>query len=271
MVIMFHSIVGGNTSNPNQISEFELRTLMNKLHDEGFTAINTTQMAAFMEHNGKIPDRSVLLVVDDRHNAQYFDLFFRKYWTEYGWPVVNAWISAFGGTDPALAGNVALSEEGWVDYQAHGDSSPHIAIDPNSTDEFVRHDLQGSMDNIQKYFGKAPIAYIWPGGGFTPHAVQVARQLGYQLGFTTNPRGPVMFNWVPLVDKQEAERPTWIPEGPVNDPLMVLPRYWDSDAIIHISDVTQVGQEASAYAEQNKAIELEYYDIVCAAQYGPIP
>ncbi|HEY5270832.1 MAG TPA: hypothetical protein VII97_10875 [Anaerolineales bacterium] len=66
------------------------------------------------------------------------------------------------------------------------------------------------------------------------------------------------------------QRPSWTPEGSVNDPLLVLPRYWDTDAIIHISDVMQAGQEATASAEQNKATDLEYYDIVCAPQYGPI-
>jgi hypothetical protein len=32
-----------------------------------------------------------------------------------------------------------------------------------------------------------------------------------------------------------------------------------------------MGNEAAAYAEQNKAVELEYYDIVCAPTLGPIP
>jgi hypothetical protein len=31
-----------------------------------------------------------------------------------------------------------------------------------------------------------------------------------------------------------------------------------------------MGEQASAYAAQNKATELEYYDIVCASEYGPI-
>jgi len=31
-----------------------------------------------------------------------------------------------------------------------------------------------------------------------------------------------------------------------------------------------MGNEAAAYTEQNKAVELEYYDIVCAPTYGPI-
>jgi hypothetical protein len=99
----------------------------------------------------------------------------------------------------------------------------------------------------------------------------MARNLGYQLGFTTNPRGPVMFNWVPLADKLDLARPDWDAESPANDPLMVLPRYWDTDAITHVNQVIQVGQEASAYAGQNEAVELEYYNISCEAQYGPIP
>ena len=132
-------------------------------------------------------------------------------------------------------------------------------------------ELQKPIEAFQEHFHKNPIAVIWPGGGFTPQAVEVARSLGYQLGFTTNPRGPVMFDWIPLADIPDPRRPTWIPEGPVLDPLMVLPRYWDTDAIIHINEVIQAGQEAAAYAEQNNATELEYYDIVCAQKYGAIP
>ena len=52
---------------------------------------------------------------------------------------------------------------------------------------------------------------------------------------------------------------------------MVLPRYWDTDAITHLDTVIQIGQEAGAYLEQNRDTELDYYDIVCSPQYGPIP
>jgi orotate phosphoribosyltransferase len=52
---------------------------------------------------------------------------------------------------------------------------------------------------------------------------------------------------------------------------MTLPRYWDIDARNHLDEVRQMGKDAAAYAEQNKATELEYYDIVCAPAYGPIP
>jgi hypothetical protein len=80
-----------------------------------------------------------------------------------------------------------------------------------------------------------------------------------------------MYNWVPLTDKTDPQRPLYIAEGPVNDPLLVLPRYWDTDARTHLDEVRQIGNDAAAYAEQNKAVELDYYNIVCAPKLGPIP
>lgn len=271
MVIMFHSIEKGEATvtDSKSISSSDFKQLMNSLHDMGFQAINTEQLADFLEHNAKIPQRSVLLTQDDRHAAANFNDWFRPYWEMWQWPVVNGWISAFGGTDPVLAENVALEQEGWVDHQAHG-VVHNIPMGDGSSDEYLTGELQGSITNMQEYFKKTPIAIIWPGGGFGVRPVQFARKFGYRLGFTTNPRGPVMFDWVPLADQPDPGRPYFIPEGPVGDPLMVLPRYWDVDARAHLDDVRRIGEEAGALAQQNKATEMAYYDIVCAGTYGAI-
>lgn len=270
MTVMFHSITRGTVTEANQISGHTFDQLMNDLQMQGFTAISMQQMMDFVYNNAKIPSRSVLLIVDDRKTADNFTRWFLPLYKNWGWPVVNGWISAFGGSDPVLPENVALSQKGWISYQAHG-VIHNIVISPGSSDAFIHSELQGSMDNIQKYFGVAPIAYIWPGGGFTPKAVEVARQVGYKLGFTTNPRGPVMFNWVPLADQVDPQNPVFIPEGPANDPLMTLPRIWDVDAQTHLDTMVAIGNAAAAYAQQNKATELEYYDIACSQKYGPIP
>jgi hypothetical protein len=52
---------------------------------------------------------------------------------------------------------------------------------------------------------------------------------------------------------------------------MTLPRYWDKDARAHLDTVRRIGNEAAAYAEQHRAAEIEYYNIVCAPTYGPLP
>ncbi len=273
MVIMFHSIVSDDSiPGANQITRTEFRHLIGDLMNNDFEAITTRQLADFMEFNSYIPERSVLLVVDDRHYRQYFDEFFREYWEVDGWPVVNAFISASRDSLDASIwkDQEELYPEGWVDYQAHG-VVHNTPMWPGVSDEYITGELQGSIDAFQLHFGKSPIAIIWPGGGFFQRPVQIARELGYRLGFTVNPRGPLMYNWVPLADEVDPRRPSWTPEGTMGDPLLVLPRYWDSDAAAHLQDVVQLNLDAAAHAESNRQVELDYYDIVCSPSLGPLP
>ena len=252
------------------ISSKDLKRLMNDLHDAGFQAINTQQMANFMYNNAKIPQLSLLFIVDDRAgSSSKFNDHYRTYYEQWGWPVVNAYIGMDERPD-LWAEHAVLSAEGWVDFQAHG-YIHNIPISEGSTDEFITAEMGGPIATFQKYFNKTPIAYIWPGGGFTRRAVDIGLQLGYKLGFTVNPRGPVMYNWIPQADTYNDDNPYAIPETPAGNPLMTLPRYTDINAGDHIDEARVIGRDAAQYAEQNKATELEYYDIVCAPTYGPIP
>lgn len=269
MVIMYHGISKDKAENPNQISSADHKKLMNDMHEMGFQAINMQQMADFLYSNAKIPQRSVLLIVDDRHFAESFNDHFRPFYEQWGWPVVNAYIGLDERPD-LWAENAALSAEGWVDYQAHG-YIHNTPITDSSSDEFITSEMNGAITSLQKYMNKTPIAYVWPGGGFSARAAEIGTQLGYKLGFTVNSRGPVMYNWIPQADTINQANPLAIPETPANNPLMTIPRYWSPDARNHIDEVRVMGEEAALYAEQNKATELEYYDIVCSQTYGPIP
>lgn len=270
MPIMIHAIdQDAASSQLLKISGRDFRQMMNDLHELGFQAINMQQMADFMYKNAKIPPRSVLLIVDDRAYAEKFNTHFRGYFEDWGWPVVNAYIGLDERPD-LWAENAALSAEGWVDYESHG-YIHNTPITDSSTDEYITAELSGAMTSLQKYMNKTPIAYIWPGGGFSRRAAELAPQLGYLLGFTVNPRGPVMYNWIPQADTYNASNPYAIPETPAGNPLMTIPRYADINARGEMDNVRQIGEQAAQYAEQNKATELEYYDIMCAPTYGPIP
>jgi hypothetical protein len=271
MVVMLHSINRAGLDDPNDITVADFNKMMNALKEQNFEAINATQLADFLDHNTSIPQRSVLLIQDDRHYAENFNQHFRPYWEQWGWPVVTGWISFEDGIrNIILPENIALADEGWVDYQSHG-YIHNIPMGDSSTDEYIRSEFQGSMNDLQQNFNKTPVAIIWPGGGFGVRPAQIGREFGYRLGFTVNPRGPLMYNWVPLADHPDPGRPSFLPEGPVGDPRMTLPRYWPNQVLPNIDIVRNIGNEAAAYAEQNKAIELEYYDIVCTPGYGPIP
>lgn len=272
MVIMLHGIkkeAADVTANDITVQDF--KQMMNDLKEQGFEGVNATQMADFIDHNAKIPNRSVLLIQDDRRTAENFNEHFRPYHDQWGWPVVNAWISLEDGPRAlALQDNIDLEAEGWVDHQSHG-YIHNINMSDDSTDEFIKTEFEKSIADLQTNFHKTPVAIIWPGGGFGIRPVQFARQYGYRLGFTINPRGPVMYNWIPLADQEDPARPAYLSEGYVNDPRMVIPRYWPYQVQANLDAVRNIGKDAATYAEQNKSTELEYYDIMCAPTLGAIP
>jgi hypothetical protein len=284
MPIMFHSITDGEINHPYQITAEAVTQLLRDIKSQGFEAISMQQLADFLQHNAKIPARSVLLIVDDLHTDSYYRDHFVPIFKEYGWSLANAWISSPEESKRVRDGNIQLQKEGWVDHQAHGvlhninitEFSPNTYIDTPlygniTAEEFTKREIEGSMKAITETFGKAPIAYIWPGGNFSQLGTKIARQAGFQLGFTINPRGPLMFNWIPQGSELDPGRPSFLPEGYVKDPLMLLPRYWDIDARYHLDTIRQIGKQAAAYAEKNRADELAYYDIVCQSQTGPLP
>ncbi len=272
MVVMLHGIKKDQVDvTANDITVADFRQMMDDLKEQGFEAINATQMADFVDHNSKIPMRSVLLIQDDRRTGENFNDHFRPYFEKWGWTVVNAWISADDGPRAlSLQDNIALEAEGWVDHESHG-YIHNINMSDSSTDEFIKGEFEGSINDLKTNFHKTPVAIIWPGGGFGIRPVQFARQYGYRIGFTINPRGPVMYNWIPLSDQEDPARPSYLPEGYVNDPRMVIPRYWPYQVQANLDTVRNIGKDAAAYAEQNKAIELEYYDIMCAPALGAMP
>jgi peptidoglycan/xylan/chitin deacetylase (PgdA/CDA1 family) len=252
--VMFHSITDRGAASPGDttISTATFHAFMEHAHQLGFETITTAQLAGFLENNDRIPPRSMILIVDDRKRAAYFETFFAPYQQKYGWTVTNAWISHPETPAYLWQENAALATSGLVEFQAHG-VIHNTPIDDNASEDFIKNEIYGPLEVMQQHFGQRPIAFIWPRGLFTPAAVAMARQAGYRLGFTATPRGPLMFNWIPLGAVEQA----------ANDPLMVLPRYWSTDAMRQMDQALEISEDAKAFAAQNKAIELGYYQQYC--------
>ena len=240
MVVMYHGIAKGATEvqQDNAVTQDKHQQFMRNLHDQGFTAINTEQFIAFMENNDWIPERSALIIVDDRHSEENYTTHFKDYYDDWGWPVVNAWISAEGTSQTLWDENAHAEEIGLVDHQAHG-VVHNTPMSDASTDEYLIGELKGSVDAIQEHFHKTPHAIIWPGGGFGKRPIEIAKQYGYK------------------VDGNQ-------------DPLFVIPRYWSPDASEHVDTVRQLGKQAKEYYESIRGTELEYYDIVCKPIMGEL-
>ncbi|MBL8063048.1 MAG: hypothetical protein JNK32_08530 [Anaerolineales bacterium] len=270
MIILFKNINRGTAELQDSVSVIDFLELMNQLQAQGFEAINTDQLQSFMERNVEIPPRSVLLIQDGNQSAEYYDKNFREFFEMWGWGVTNGWVADPDVSETLLRENINLEYEGFIDHQARGTTS-YTTLSDESAKPVIARELQSALNGFADQFGKTPTAVIWPNGGFGYRPVEAARQLRYKLGFTANARGPIMYNWVPLAETADPERPGLIPEGQINDPLMTLPTYSPGEALAAIDLVRAIGEAAAEYAQANRDNEFTYYEIMCESEFGPMP
>ena len=161
MIVMFNNINRGDKpDSTDSITVVQFERLIENLKEQGFEAINTEQLADFLESNKKIPLRSVLLLQDGRRTAGNFEQNFRQYWEDWGWPVVNGWIIQTDTPESLWQENLALEQEGFVDHQLY--SSLH-RFSKNASEEFLSGELKKYTDIFEERYNKAPIAITWPG------------------------------------------------------------------------------------------------------------
>ena len=257
--VMYHAVRkqanrgSGDTLTP---AKYFQRTIA-KANELGYQTVTATQVADFLEHNAHIPPRSLILIVDDRRLGTV-EQFFLPVAEKNDWTVTLGWITSESASDVAIWERLQrLYATGRLDVQAHG--LHHRYIVPETPAETIHEELFGPIPILQERFGRAPVAYVWPGGNFTKQAVAAARDAGYRIGFTVYARGPVMYNWIPLGP----------PEREMGDPLLVLPRHWGYPGLIPaLEQAAAIGDAAREDALANYPLEAAYYRAHCG---GDLP
>jgi peptidoglycan/xylan/chitin deacetylase (PgdA/CDA1 family) len=251
--LMFHGIRDAGKPIPSgdnvTVAEENFLSFVRYAKQLGFQTITSTQLVDFLLHNSRIPQRSMITIVDDR-NIGTVEKHFIPVLKENGWTLTMAWIAS--DTYESLWKRVeTVNETGLVDIQSHG--FYHHYIQENTPEKEIRQEIFDPIPVLEEHFGHRPIAFIWPGGDFTPLSVQIAREASYQIGFTANSNGPLLFNWIPLKEKDRA----------VNDPLMVLPRFWSTEANLALDTSLKYAQQAREFAIQNYVQEAAWYRAAC--------
>lgn len=265
--IMFHSILEGNEqpSIDQDINSETFADIIAAAERLGFETITTEELLSFLQTNGKIPARSMIMILDDRR-AGTAEEHFLPVLERNDWTVTMAWI-ALADTDQRdglRAGETLwdsierLFATGYLDIQAHG--RDHVYLQAEMSEEIVRQEVAGSIAPLKEHFGITPLAYIWPGGNYTQVGLEIAHEAGFELGFTIHSRGPVMFNWIPQGEKERA----------FNDPLMLLPRFWSSAAVLNLEQAAEIGDAAQQFARDNYVAEAAWYQQSCGGQLPPM-
>ncbi len=254
--IMFHSVAkpGREFTEPSTISMAYFEYFMSEAKEMGFSTITIADLIGFLEQNQEIPERSMLLILDDRRPG--VTELFMPYLEENNWTLTLAWPTTDATSDALWERMETLAESGRLDIQSHGHD--HIYIQGYTAEEDIAEEIYKPIEVIQDHFGAVPRALIWPGGNFTEGAILMAQKAGFKVGFTVYSRGPLMFNWIPQGEEERA----------MDSPLMVLPRYWSKDADIALQQALVIGKEARLEALKNKAQELRYLEVYCQSAQG---
>ena len=255
--IMFHSVVkpGRQINNNSDMSLSGFEYLMVKAKDMGFSTVTIEELIGFLNANEKIPERSLLLILDDRRPG-VTEEYFMPYLESYDWTLTLAWLTTELTSDYTWDRMERLAKSGRLDVQSHGHNS--VYIQSYTPIEVVEEELFTPLEIIQEHFGTIPQAHIWSGGNFTEQSVEIAHEAGYQVGFTAYSRGPLLFNWIPQGEKELS----------VGDPLLLLPRYWSPDLDVPLYHALEISEEAQQFAEAVKEEELRFIDLYCQDQEG---
>jgi hypothetical protein len=254
--IMFHSIVQNGTriNDPKDITGEQFLSFVNYARSLGFETITTGELLEFMTKNARIPLRSMIIIVDDRRPGLIRE-WLMPVLEENDWTVTSAYIADPDSLLWAWDLMDQLFTTGRMDVQSHGYTG-QLYIVPETSEEQIKKEIWNSTPVLEEHFGTRPIAFIWPGGNFTPLSVRIAREGGYELGFSAYSRGPLMFNWVPQGEEERA----------VNDPLMVLPRAWSSAVNVNLDEAVKISEQAVTFAEQNFQTEADWYRTYCGGE-----
>jgi peptidoglycan/xylan/chitin deacetylase (PgdA/CDA1 family) len=249
--IMFHSVAkpGRVITDSTTISTAYFEFFMDFAKEMGFSTITINELVGFLKTNEKIPERSMILILDDRRPG--VTELFMPYLEENDWTLTLAWPTTDGTGEGLWAQMEGLALSGRLDIQSHGHD--HIYIQDYTPMEEIEEEIYQPIEVIQEHFNTIPKAIIWPGGNFTQTSVDMAAEAGFEVGFTVYSRGPLMFNWVPLGENEKA----------MENPLMVLPRYWSTAADVALIDALEVSETAQLDANLVKTDEMLYYETYC--------
>lgn len=248
--IMFHSVAqpGRVITDNTTISMETFLAFMDYAKQLGYQTITVSQLHAFLTENARIPELSMILILDDRRPG--VTELFLPYLEDNQWTLTLGWISAFN--DQALWSRMEqMAATGLLDVQSHG--YEHVYIQSFTDTSIIEQEVSLSSELIETHFGNKPTAYIWPGGNFTQAAVDIAEAGGMNLGFTAYSHGALMFNAIPLGEDEQG----------ISNPLMVLPRFWSTAAFQALDEGIKVSQAAKEDADVVRESQEQYLALFC--------
>jgi peptidoglycan/xylan/chitin deacetylase (PgdA/CDA1 family) len=179
------------------------------LKENGYTVISLDTAVEYLKGNKvKIPDKPIVITVDDGHKSVYFEMLpVVKY---YKVPVtLFVYPSAISNARYALTWEQLhkLEETGWFQVESHTYWHPNFKkekkkLSPEKYDSFVTMQLDQSKRTLEAKMGHEVKYLAWAFGIYDEMLQCKAKEAGYEAAFT--------------IERSHTKR---------GQPMMALPRY----------------------------------------------
>jgi peptidoglycan/xylan/chitin deacetylase (PgdA/CDA1 family) len=193
-VLGYHEFSEDKPETAMRISTSKFRKQMETIRQLGITVISMEEFIAWKNGGAKIPEKSILLTLDDGWKSVYTDAF--PILKEFNYPfTVYLYKNYVDGGGRALT--IPMIKEmiaAGVTIGSHSVSHPYpIAFKKerkrgeDAYDLFLRKEMGESKRFLESKFKiKAP-TYSYPGGYFTTEMLAIGKEFGYTHCFTVQP------------------------------------------------------------------------------------
>ncbi len=191
-VLIYHRF-GEDTYPTTNIEVARFREQLEYLKNNDYTVIPLQQLVRFLHDGTKLPERSVVITIDDGYRSVY-----EKAWPvlrEYGYPFT---VFLYAKATENRHGNYMTWEQvrelqaAGVDFQDHGYAHDHMAFKPPGMDmdeyrAWIRADLAASSRIFSEELKERPRFFAVPYGEYNEILLEEIRALGYEAILLQDP------------------------------------------------------------------------------------
>ena len=187
-VLVYHQF-GEKSANRMTVSREAFEAQMRLLREKGYRVIPLAQLVAFAEYRAQLPEKSVVITIDDGWRTMY-DIAF-PILRKYGYPatlfVYTQLIS--GGAKTLSWDQVREMAEQGLDVQCHTVTHRNLALqqEGESAEQYfaaVRREIGEATGLIEQKTGRRPTVLAYPYGETNGLAIELLRRQGYRAAFT---------------------------------------------------------------------------------------
>ena len=192
-VLVYHQFAEKST-NKMTVSREAFEAQMRLLKDKGYRVVTLEQLRRFVEFRGQLPEKAVVITIDDGWRATY-DIAF-PILRKYGYPAtlfVYTQLITGGGKTLSWDQVREMSAQG-LDVQCHTISHRNLALPQGqeSADQYfttIAREIAESARTIEQKLGKRPTILAYPYGDTNGLAIALLKKQGYRAALTVDARG----------------------------------------------------------------------------------